>query len=236
MTPILVTSAMEATWPPATVWRLGPWTLRDGRGGGKRVSAATLSGSFSGTDISLAEAAMREMGQRPLFQLQPEDHVLDLLLAECGYGIVDPVKIYAVDLDNKTVEAPPTMTTFPHWPPLGIAIDLWSEGGIDEARLAVMHRVIGIKAAVLARINDRAAGVAFVAMHGSVAMLHALEVTPSLRRNGVSRHVLQAAIQWAKGHDAKILGLAVTTANKPARALYASFGMQVVGQYHYRQM
>jgi GNAT superfamily N-acetyltransferase len=179
---------------------------------------------------------MRAAGERPLFQLRPGDEALDAALAARGYAIVDPVVIYAAKLAELAQPAPPLMTTFPHWPPLGIAVDLWAEGGIGPARLDVMHRVRGAKCAILSRNADRAAGVTFVALHGPIAMLHALEVTPTMRRKGSARHILQATIHWAQDNGATDLSLAVTTANTAARALYASFGMQVVGQYHYRQL
>ena len=41
MTPAELYATLEATWPPAARRRVGPWTIRDGQGGGKRVSAAT---------------------------------------------------------------------------------------------------------------------------------------------------------------------------------------------------
>ena len=236
MTPDAMSAALEATWPPAATTRLGPWLLRDGKGGGKRVSAATLAGPFDAGSIVEAEAAMLHAGTRALFQLGPGDAALDAALAARGYQVVDPVIIYSGRLADIGGAAPPLMTTFPHWPPLGIAIDLWAEGGIGPARIDVMHRAEGPKCAILARSADRAAGVAFVAIHRSIAILHALEVSPLMRRKGSARHILQATAQWAQAEGATDLGLAVTTANAPARALYASFGMQAVGQYHYRQL
>ena len=236
MTVDAISAAMEATWPPFAVRTLGPWQLRDGKGGGKRVSAATLEGVFDPDSLCEAETAMQTTGMRPLFQLRPGQEALDAALSMRGYAIVDPVVIYAVKLADVPPTPPPPMTTFPHWPPLGIAADLWAEGGFDAARLDVMHRAPGPKCVILARTSDRAAGVAFVAMHGPVAMLHALEVSPSARRKGSARHILQAAAVWAQDNGGTELGLAVTAANEPARALYASFGMQVVGQYHYRQL
>lgn len=232
----VMAAAMEATWPPAETRRLGPWVLRDGRGGGKRVSAASLAGDFDPATLAGVERAMQATGARPLFQLVPGQDALDAALAARGYAVVDPVVIYAARLADMPQIAPPPMTTFPHWPPLGIAADLWAEGGIGAARLAVMHRVAGARCAILARNSDRAAGVAFVAMDGPVAMLHALEVTPALRRQGSARHILQAAATWARDNGGLDLGLAVTEANGAARALYASFGMRVVGRYHYRQL
>ena len=220
---------MEATWPPAAVRDLGPWRLRDGAGGGKRVSAATAERPWDASDLECAEAAMVQ----PLFQIRPEDAALDAALAGRGYRRIDPVVVYEAPVAG--FEPPPRMTTFPHWPPLEIAVDLWAEGGIGPARLAVMQRALGPKVAILARGADRAAGVAYVALHGSTAMLHALEVTPALRRQGSAQHILRAAAVWAQDMGADTLSLVVTEANAAARSLYASLNMQVVGHYHYRE-
>lgn len=236
MTANSVFDALEATWPASSLRRLGPWLLRDGKGGGKRVSAATLAGDFDKSTIADAEAAMQSAKEPALFQLRPEDQELDAALAERGYTLLDTVTLYAVNLCDVPQTEPPPMTTFSHWPPLGIAKDLWAEGGIGPQRLAVMDRVQGPKCALLARNADRASGVAFVAVDGPTAMLHALEVTPTQRRKGSARHLLQAAAFWAQCQGARDLALAVTTANSAACSLYASFGMKVVGHYHYRQL
>ena len=67
----------EGTWPPARSWVQGPWTLRDGAGGGKRVSAATALGNVTDGDIAQAEAEMRGIGQHPLFMIREGEGVLD---------------------------------------------------------------------------------------------------------------------------------------------------------------
>lgn len=219
---------MEATWPPAASRRLGPWRLRDGAGGGKRVSAATAEGNWTDPDITLAEQA----GNR-LWMIRPQDAALDAALATRGYHIIDPVIAYAAPVT--AFAAPPRMTTFAHWPPLQIAADLWAEGGIGPERLAVMHRAQTPKTAILARNADRPAGAAFVALHGQTALLHALEVSPASRRQGSAQNILNAAAHWAAGHGADTLALVVTVANQPARALYERMGMQPAGRYHYRQ-
>jgi GNAT superfamily N-acetyltransferase len=229
MTPEAQAAAMEATWPPAASWSLGPWRLRDGAGGGKRVSAATVEGAWTDADIAAAEAAMAD----PFFMIRPQDSALDAALQARGYAVVDPVMIYAAPTAG--FAPPPHMATFPHWPPLQIAVDLWAEGHVGPASLAIMHRVQGPKTVILARTADRAAGVAFVALHGTTAMVHALEVSAPYRRQGCARNILQAAAIWASGLGADRLALAVTEANAGARRLYASQGMEVVGHYHYRQ-
>lgn len=235
MTHAELIAAMEATWPAATTTRHGPWTIRDGQGGGKRVSAATALPGWHPTDLPQAEAAMTALGQPPLFLIRDGDTALDETLAGQGYRVVDPVIGYAAPLAALADVPPAPMTSFPHWPPMAIAESLWAEGGIGPARLAVMQRVQAPKTAILGRANDRAAGAAFVAIHGNIAMLHALEVTPALRRQGSAHNILRAAALWAQQNGADTLTLVVTVANENARRLYASLGMQPVGQYHYRQ-
>lgn len=224
---------MEATWPPAGRLPCGPFTLRRGEGGGSRVSAATAEATVAPDDIARAEAAMTAMGQRPLIMVRPGDGALDAALADRGYAVMDPVVLYAARVADLG-PPPDPMTAFPHWPPLQIARLLWAEGGIGAARLAVMNRVAQPRTAILGRTGDRPSGVAFVALSGPVAFLHALEVTPASRRKGAARALVRAAAVWAGAAGADWLALAVTEANGPARSLYTSLGMQAVGQYHYR--
>jgi GNAT superfamily N-acetyltransferase len=223
---------MEATWPPARSWREGPFTLRDGAGGGKRVSAASCVGAWVEADLAVLDALTE-----PLVLIRPEDAALDAALARRGWRIVDPVVVYAAPVADLRADLPP-LAAFPHWPPLAIARSLWDEGGTGPARLAVMDRVAGPKTAILTRDGDRPAGVAFVACLGPEAMLHALQVRPAHRRRGMGQTLLHAAANWAAnwaaGMGADRLSLAVTEGNSAARALYARLGLQVVGQYHYR--
>jgi GNAT superfamily N-acetyltransferase len=148
--------------------------------------------------------------------------------------VVDPVRILVAE--TAAMAAPPErLTAFVvDWPPLEVLREIWAEGGIGPGRVAVMDRVQGPKCALMGRAEDRPAAAAFVACDGPVAMLHALEVRPPLRRQGTARHLMRAAALWARGAGATWLALLVTEANRPAGALYASLGMQAVGSYHYR--
>jgi GNAT superfamily N-acetyltransferase len=112
---------------------------------------------------------------------------------------------------------------------------LWADGGIGAGRLAVMDRVCRPKTALLARSGDRPGAVAFVAVDGDIAMLHALEVSPAARRRGIGRRVMEAAASWAVANGANWLSVMVTKANLPANALYQSLCMQEVTTYHYRR-
>ncbi|MGB8815125.1 MAG: GNAT family N-acetyltransferase [Paracoccaceae bacterium] len=232
MTPADLYATLDATWPAAATRSIGPWTVRAGQGGGQRVSATTAHAPWTAADIPLAEAEMAALGQPALFMIRDGDGALDTELAARGYRLNDPVVAYAAPC--APIAAPDQMTTFPHWPPLGIATDLWAEAGTNAARIAVMHRTTTAKTVILGRQNDRAAGVAFVAIHRQIAMLHALEVAAHMRRQGSANNILRAAAHWAHDNGATTLSLVVTQANTNARALYASLGMEVVGQYHYR--
>lgn len=224
-------AAMEATWPPAATRRAGPFVLREGAGGGQRVSATTAEGAWDIAALLAAEAAMA----RPLFLIRPGDEALDAALEARGYRIVDPVLAYAAPVAALTGPLP-HLAAVPHWPPLEMARALWDEGGIGPARVAVMARVAGPKAALLARSDDRPAGAAFVACAASEALIHAVEVRPGLRRRGVGGHLLRAAANWAAEQGANRLSLAVTERNHAARGLYERLGMAVVTKYHYRAM
>ncbi len=227
-------AAMEATWPAAARRQVGAFMIREGQGGGKRVSAATAVGPVTAADVESAEAAMRDLKQDPLFMLRPADAELDRMLERRGYGIVDPVELFAAPVD-RLGPPPGDMEIFPHWPPLAIATDIWQETGIGPARIAVMGRVAGPRTVLLARNRDRSVGVAFAAVHDGLVMLHAVEVPPEARRRGVGSQLVRGAATWGAAHGARVLGLAVTRANDPAKALYTSLGLRVVGGYFYRQ-
>ncbi len=228
-------SAMEATWPSVARHRFGPWTVREGGGGGNRVSAATAEGAWTEADLPQAEAAMAALGQRPLFMLLPGQEALDAVLAARGYAVSAPVVLLSAPVAALIDPDLPPLSGFPHWPPLAIARDIWAQGGIGPARLAVMERAPAPKAAILARSGDRAAGAAFVAVNGPLAVIHAIHVDPALRRRGTGRALIRVAAAWAAENGAARLALAVERANDAACALYASLGMTEAGAYHYRE-
>ena len=229
-----ILTALEETWPAAARQTIGPWIIRDGQEGGKRVSAATPNSDWTQADIQTAEAAMRDLGQTPLFMITDQDQNLDHALANAGYDIIDPVNIYSNSVDTLTTERPPKVSMFSVWPPLAIEIDMWAEGDISDARVNVMKRVQGPKTSILARWNDHPAGVGFAATHGRDAFVHAVEIRTQQRHQGVASWLMKHAAFWAAEQVASRLNVACTKANVAANALYRSIGMKVVGEYHYR--
>lgn len=229
-------TVVDGTWPAARFERLGPFLLRQGQGAGSRVSAASAIGPVTPCDIDTAEAAMLAMGQKRIFCLRPGDEALDEMLAQRGYGILDPVNIYACPVEQLTDQPVPRVMVFTLWEPLAIMREIWAQGGIGPARLAVMERAKGPKTGLLLRHHDQPAGAGFVAIHDGVAMLHALEILPAHRRQGLGKWAMRAAAFWALDNGAHTLSVICTKANTGANALYGSLGMDIEGEYHYRQL
>ncbi|EDZ48332.1 acetyltransferase, gnat family [Rhodobacterales bacterium Y4I] len=224
----------EATWPPASLRTLGPVTLREGQGGGSRVSAATVSGPVSGAQIAAAEEAMRAMGQDCLFMIRDGETELDAQLEARGYAVKDPVNLWTCPAERLTDIPVPRVTAFCVWEPLAIQREIWEQAGIGPERLAVMQRVRGPKTGLLGRHRDKPAGAGFVAIHDGVAMVHALEILPRQRRAGMGGWMMRQAAYWALEHGASELAVLCTKRNEGANGLYASLGMDCTGQYHYR--
>lgn len=230
--PAALEAALEATWPPARVWEAGGFRLRDGAGGGRRASAATAAcpAAAAGAGVEAAIAA----SPLPLFRLRPGEEALDAALAARGFARGDATLFLAAPV-TALAEAPPPLTVLPSEAPLARMAELWAEGGTGPERLAVMARAAGPRSFLLAREEDRAAGVAFVALGpGGIAMLHALYVTPRFRRRGIAARMVRAAAEWAGARGGRTLALLTLEANAPARALFARLGLAEAGRCWYR--
>jgi len=225
---------IEATWPPASLTEVGPFTVRDGAGGGKRVSAATINQPVTADDLPIAEAAMQALGQVPLFMIRQGEGDLDSLLEAQGYSVIDPVNIYLSPVAPLAQAELPRVSAFTIWEPLAIMRDIWARGGIGPERVAVMERADGPKTGLFGRHDSRPAATGYVGMHGGIAMVHALEVLARDRRQGIGRNLMVQAARWAQTHGASQIAVICTQANAGANALYASMGFALVGHYHYR--
>jgi GNAT superfamily N-acetyltransferase len=227
-----IMAAIDATWPPAEFREAEPWLLRRGDGGGQRASAASTTDQSA--DLNSAERGMRAWGQTPLFRLTPDQALLDARLAEAGYAVKDPVALYAAPVASLADGRDETVKIFRVASPLAMVDEIWLRGGIGPGRRAVMTRPAGPRMTLMARAGDRAVGVAFVAVDGDVAMIHAIEIAPEHRRKGGGALLMRGAASFAAEHGAEWLALAVTEANAPARALYERLGIARAGSYHYR--
>jgi GNAT superfamily N-acetyltransferase len=224
----------EQTWPPARRTVQGPITLRDGAGGGKRVSAATAAPDWRDADLAEAEDAMAALGQAPLFMIHQGEDALDAALGARAYDIIDPVNLWLCPMDRLTDRPIPRVTAFAIWEPLAIMREIWAQGGIGPARVAVMERARTPKTGLFGRISDKPAGAGYCGLHEGIAMVHALEILPEHRGRGLGKWMMRCAAFWAQAQGGTHMAVLCTKANAGANGLYASLGMEVVGQYHYR--
>lgn len=223
---------MAATWPPERDMQVGPWCLRVAPGGGNRVTCATAEAPVTAPDIAALDRAACAHGQMPTVMLRAGEDALDAALQAAGWQMGEEVVLMEGATD--AIADPAPLAGFALWPPLAVQEAIWADAHIGPERLAIMHRAPGPKTTLLARADDRPAGSGFAGAHGGRVFLHALAVPPAMRRRGAGRAMVMAAAMWARGQGVARLALAVTCANAPARALYASLGMADVGRYHYR--
>lgn len=228
-----IARAFETTWPATESADTG--ALRTGRGlgaGGRVSSTIAIRPGWDSAQIAAAERLHHDWDQPAMFRVADSNLALQQALSSRGYVRGNPTAILAIDC-MKLAGPLPIMMTFAIWPPIGIQRDLWAAGNVPAARQAVMDRVTGPRAALLGRLDDRAAGAAFVAVDGEVAMIHALEVSPAFRRRGLAGWLIRAGADWASGQGARRLGLAVSHANTGARTVYDRLGFREIGSYGY---
>lgn len=225
----------EATWPAAEKISCGAFTLRRSPGGGKRVTAATATGPVTSDEITLAEARMLDLGQKPLFSVRPGDEVLDEVLAARGYGMVDRTNILSAPIAPLAAqETDIEQASLAVWEPLAIQLEFWADGGVGPDRIAVMERAECPKTALIGRHDNSPGGTCYAGVSHGIGMMHALEIIPAARRVGMGRAMTIHAAQWAADHGATDFAVLCVETNAAANALYASLGMTPVGQYHYR--
>jgi GNAT superfamily N-acetyltransferase len=224
--------AAELTWPAARLHRAGPWLIREGQGGGKRVSAASLLGEPH--DIAQMEAAQTALGQPLLVMVRGGQDRLDRELEQAGYRRIDPVDLLVAPARDLLTDLPPDTGFTVDWPPLATQTEIWEEGGIGPARIAVMERCALPRTTLMGRVDDTPAATAFIARHEGIAMLHALEVRDRFRGAGLGRQMMQAAAGWAVAQGAEWIAVLVVEQNMAAQRLYQRLGMRPAGHYHYR--
>ncbi|MEL6582507.1 MAG: GNAT family N-acetyltransferase [Pseudomonadota bacterium] len=218
-----LSALIDATWPSASTEVRGGWRIRHDPAGGNRVSASTalIKGHMTLTDA-------------PLYMVRPGEEELDALLAVKGFKRKDPTLVMTARCGDIAADVPRDAVLFCDHAP-ALLREIWGEGGIGPGRLAIMHRAKAPKTILLGRHKDRAAAAAFLAVHETTAMLHALHVAPTARRTGLARRMMQGAAAWAILHGAQTFAVLVTEANGPAQALYQGLGFETVARYHYRK-
>jgi GNAT superfamily N-acetyltransferase len=214
----------DATWPSASVTAKNGWIIKNGAGGGKRVSAALMGDPDA--KINDAETAMLALGQDCLFQIRTDEGALDTALDQRGYELIDRVVLLVAPLSqlNQTNDVQSSDKAN------AALTQIWADGGIGPARLNVMDRATCTKSII--HIDDRA--VAYVGIHHGICMAHAVEVSKNHRRQGLGKQIMHAVAGWADQQGAAFLAVITVMDNTAARTLYQNLGMTEIGHYHYR--
>ena len=85
-------------------------------------------------------------------------------------------------------------------------------------------------ATFVAPVAEGWAGVVDVALDGpAMSEVGGMWVYPAYRRVGIGRALLNAALGWSRGNQAREVSLVVVASNTPAITLYASAGFQADG-------
>lgn len=226
-------TAFDATWPAAEYRQIAGFRIGRSMGGGGRLGSAVALPDWQAQGIAQAAATHQAWQQPVLFRVDQDQHDLAEALKAQGYAAHTPTVIMQAPVHLLTDTPLPPITAINAWPPLAIQRELWRAGQIDTPRLEAMDRVTLPKQAILGRINDRAAGVAFVAVSDDVAMVHAVYVTPQARRQGLAEWLMRQAGFLAAGHEASRVALAVSLDNAPAISLYHKLGFAQLGRYDY---
>ncbi|MBV1862834.1 MAG: GNAT family N-acetyltransferase [Rhodobacteraceae bacterium] len=228
--------AIDATWPAFAMRTKGIWTLREGKGAGQRVSAASTAKIARKEDVEQAASVMREMGQAPLFMVRGEQPELDGLLEDQGYQIVDPVDVLMMRCESLAEYDQSSLQVIFSKGPLAIMEEIWQDGGIDAPRLAVMDRAAEPNTCLMGRYKNRPVGVSFLGCYQDIAMVHAVEVLTSARKQGVAEAMMRGAAWWAAQQNTEWFTCLTTSENAPAQGLYRKMGMEVAAHYHYRKL
>lgn len=101
----------------------------------------------------------------------------------------------------------------------------WSENSWSEELLgANRHVVVSCDGAGMVE------AVATFSLSGDVVDLHRIVTSPTARRRGVARQLMDAGIDWARHMGASRLLLEVEATNRPALSLYEAQGFHRISE------
>lgn len=238
--------AIALAWPADQRVDVGGWWWRASGGGfGRANSVATLGGPPADIDGALAEIERRyrDVGLPSLIQVTDAAVPADLAhqLIARGYAPDEPNATLRLDL----AAAPPLPAPMPS--ESGDAIEVTADASAEwiEAYGAVLSQARKASAPrILARVprprrligirrHGRIAATVLVTVTLPLAIIECVSTRAEIRRSGLARRAMLAAMGEARALDARIMALSMVSANAPARALYEGLGFVEVGTNRY---
>ena len=229
-------------WPAATVIYDGSWQVRLAGGHpSKRLNCVVpLDPSDSrDMDVRLEKARKRFQSYgRPLILRQTPLAPPQLIehLSEEGWERFETVKVMTAELARLTL--PDAIDHLPTHD-IGRFVDAnLSVKGEDAVLKPALAEVLSaIKPAsglfVIEKPPHGSAAVALCVQDNDLAGVMELAVSERFRRQGLGAEILASALRWARISGARSAWLQVEETNKPALALYRTFGFQEAYRYHY---
>lgn len=231
--------ASRAAWRALEEEQIANWILRFAKGYTKRANSVNIFDDSSANieqTIDACEQAYAARGLPPIFRITPlAPPELDHALARRHYQQIEPSRVLMLDLGNWTPQ-PTTNARF-------YDLDAWiraycqlTQSSIEKHQthqeilranpapkfLAAIEHAGQPVACGLGVLTDNYFGIFDV-------------VTDARQRNqGHGRALMMSLLNWARDQGATRAYLQVTSANAPARHLYAKIGFADAYEYWYR--
>lgn len=234
-----IEQASRAAWRALEEQEIANWILRFAKGYTKRANSVNI---LYDSDVNVepmidaCEKAYTARGLPPIFRITPlAPPELDHALARRDYQLIEPSRVLVLDLENWLTQ--PTTNA------QNLDLDAWIRAFCQLTQSAVekhqTHREILLAnpapkfLAVIENAGQPVACGLGVLTDNYFGIFDV--ITDAHQRNqGRGRALMSNLLHWARDHGATRAYLQVTSANAPARYLYAKIGFADAYEYWYR--
>lgn len=224
----------DRSMPGRERFRIGDWICRAANGVTGRANSCTPVGDpgRSPADaVATVEHWFRERDLRPLFQVWDGcDHAVVKAFDDRGYESGEGADVLTLDLARPSWPAPvaPAVTTE------GRSSRIEGVEVTDRLVELAMSPLPKLVAAVPGEVGHGARSSGIGVIDGSALGIFAMRTELDHQRSGLASSVLAALLTAGAARGAGIAWLQVMPTNAAAKRLYAGFGFQHAGAYHYR--
>lgn len=229
-------------WPALSTLHYDGWVMRFAEGYSKRANS--VSPLYDGklemkSKLDECERIYRANGLQPIFKLTAAaPRELDGLLAERGYDLVDRTSVQTLSLANLRDPRPAEVTIEERPSEAWIADFCGLNGGMDDARIAIMTRMLGSIRTCAGFIRlyegNKAVACGFGVIERGYIGLYDIVTDPAYRNRGLAEQMILHLLHWGRTEGVSFSYLAVVLNNAPALRLYAKLGYKEAYRYWYR--
>jgi N-acetylglutamate synthase len=218
------------------------WLLRISPGKARR--ARSVNAHFGSTlplpeKIDYCERLYRQHGLPVLFRMTPfvQPAALADALAARGYVAFDTTLVQVMDLARPPDAADPEGVAIVH-PAATVFADAVAtlQDATPAQRDAYLERMAAtplVTRALLADCDGRAVGVGTAMLEDGIAGIFSMATAADMRGRGIASALVARLLAWAWERGARHAYLQVDAENRPALAVYRTFGFTTAYTYHY---